>query len=42
MAQNAFFDAPGDATDRSLAAGEISVRASVDVIFLLGDVELNP
>jgi hypothetical protein len=41
MAQNAFFDAPGDATDRSLAAGEISVRASVDVIFLLGDVELN-
>lgn len=42
MAQNAFFDAPGEATDRSLAAGEISVRASVDVVFLLGDVELKP
>ena len=42
MAQNAFFDAPGDATERSLAAGEISVRASVDVVFLLGDVTLKP
>ncbi|MFN5467389.1 MAG: SIMPL domain-containing protein [Pirellulaceae bacterium] len=42
MAQNALFDAPAEATDRSLAAGEISVRASVDVVFLLGDVELKP
>jgi uncharacterized protein YggE len=42
MAQNAFFDAPGEATEMSLAAGEISIRASVDVVFLLGDVTLNP